>query len=188
MRRLFSFALSVFYKLASLWENPFWAAAIALVIYLAYALHVNPTLKASAVNYHNYLADAFLHGQLSLRLIPLGSQLDLSLFNQKYYLYWPPLPAILLMPLVALFGVNFSDVIFTLIFAILNVSLVALLVRKVNEKGNCFTYSISAKPAGALFCIWNCTFYSRIVWDCLVYKFSPWFFLLRSGIPFINFA
>jgi hypothetical protein len=135
VRKFMLFMRSAIYKLASLWENPVWAAAIALAIYLAYALHVNPALKASAQNYHNYLADAFLHGQLSLRLIPANSQIDLSLYNQKYYLYWPPLPAILMMPFVAVFGVDFSDVIFNLAFAVINVSLVALLLRKLNEKG-----------------------------------------------------
>lgn len=134
LHQVFALVKSVFYKLASIWENPIWAGLLGLVVYSAYAIHVNPTLEASNVNYHNYLADAFLHGQLSLRLIPPNSQIDLSVFNQKYYLYWPPLPAILLMPFVALFGINFSDVLFTLVFAALNVSLVALLLRKIDKK------------------------------------------------------
>jgi hypothetical protein len=135
MRRSISIIKSVLYKVASLWENPVLAGVLAFVIYLTYAMHVNPTLKASALNYHNYLADAFLHGQLSLRLVPANSQMDLSFYENRYYLYWPPMPAILIMPFVAIFGVNFSDVIFTLAFAILNVSLVAVLLRRLNDKG-----------------------------------------------------
>lgn len=48
-----------------------------------------------------YLAWAFLHGRLDLIYVP-DSQRDLSLFHGKYYAYWPPLPAFLLMPAVCI--------------------------------------------------------------------------------------
>ena len=79
--------------------------------------------------YFNYLADAFLHGQLNLRLIP-SYQLDLSLFNGKYFLYWSPLPAILMMPFIALFGVGFSDIIFHSGVAAINIGLISVLLRQ----------------------------------------------------------
>jgi hypothetical protein len=135
LHRVFSKTISIFYKVACIWENPIWAGLFALAVYLAYALHVNPTLKTSDVNYHNYLADALLNGQVFLRHIPLNSQVDLIQFNDKYFLYWPPLPAILLMPFVTIWGINFSDVVFTLVIATLNVSLVAVLLRGLNKNG-----------------------------------------------------
>lgn len=134
MYRIYTSVKTIFYKLASIWENPVWGGLLAFVVYLAYALHTNPSLGASSVNYHNYLADAFLHGQVNLRLVPPETQLDLSVFDQKFFLYWPPLPAILLMPFVAVFGVGFSDTFVTLAVSTLNVALVAVLFRSLNKK------------------------------------------------------
>jgi len=134
MRRVFSSAKTIFYKVASIWEHPVWGGLLAFIVYFAYAMHTNPSLHASGVNYHNYLADAFLHGQVNLRLVPPDTQLDLSVFNHKFYLYWPPLPAILMMPFVAAFGVYFSDTLVTVVIATLNVSLVAVLLRSLNRR------------------------------------------------------
>ena len=122
------------YRIVGIFDTPLWAGLLGLVVYLAYAIHVNPALKASPMDFYNYLADAFLHGQLALRLVPPGSRQDLSVFQNHYYLYWPPLPAILLMPFVALFGINFSDVLVTLVIASLNVALVAWLLRLANRE------------------------------------------------------
>jgi len=110
-------------------EHPFWAALVALVVYTFFAIWHGSVWVASPFPYYNYLADAFLHGQLSLRLTPPSTH-DLSFFHRQYYLYWPPLPAILLMPFVAIFGVQFSDTLFTLGIGALNVALVALLLRQ----------------------------------------------------------
>ncbi|MGE5374131.1 MAG: hypothetical protein ACM3XO_03670 [Bacteroidota bacterium] len=84
--------------------------------------------------YFNYLADAFLHGQFYLRLLPRTTH-DLSFFQGHLYLYWPPMPAILLMPLVAVFGVGVSDVFFGVVVAALNVAVVAALLRSVDRTG-----------------------------------------------------
>jgi len=125
---------SLFYKLASLGEDPILAGLLGLLVYSAYAIHVNPDLEASNVNFYSYLADAFLHGQLSLNTIPPGTH-DLVYFNNQYFLYWPPMPALMFVPYVALFGIGFNDIIFTLPFAALNITLVALILRKVNKDG-----------------------------------------------------
>jgi hypothetical protein len=117
-----------------LWESPISSGLMALAVYFLLALGHGSSFHASPRAYYNYLADAFLHGQLDLRLIPADT-LDLSYFQGQYFLYWPPLPAILLMPFVALFGVQFSDIIFTLVIGALNVSLVALLLRGACRRG-----------------------------------------------------
>ena len=111
-----------------LWESPIWSPLLALVVYSMYAAGHGSLRNPSPYAFFNYLADAFLNGQLHLRLVPPNA-IDLSLFEGDYYLYWPPLPAVLLMPFVALFGVRFSDITFTLGIAALNVSLVALMLR-----------------------------------------------------------
>lgn len=116
-------------RLSLIWERPLSAAIVAFVVYLALSFSTDaPLLQGSTTPYFNYLADAFLHGQLSLRLTPPLDH-DLVIYQGKLFLYWPPLPALLLLPLVAVFGVGVSDVLIALLLAAANVGLVALLLR-----------------------------------------------------------
>ena len=125
---------SYFLRSATLLEKPQLAFLFALVAYfLLSAMGGNPFRVRSAA-YFNYLADAFLHGQLYLRLIPKTIH-DLSLYQGHLYLYWPPMPAVILMPLVAIFGAGFSDVFFGVVVAALNVAVVAALLRAVDRAG-----------------------------------------------------
>jgi hypothetical protein len=98
---------------------------LAFAFYFLFALGHGSPFHASPLAYYNYLADALVHGQLNLRLLP-ADVLDLSYFQGQYFLYWSPFPAILLMPFVALFGVGFSDIVFTVVVGAINVSLVGL--------------------------------------------------------------
>jgi hypothetical protein len=117
------------HQLVLLWEHPLWSAFLALLIY-AFIAGIQGTLwSVSSTAYYNYLADAFLHGQPHLRIIPAITH-DLSVYGGRYYLYWSPMPAILLMPFVAVFGVRFNDTIFTLAIGALNVALTALVLRQ----------------------------------------------------------
>ncbi|HEX2922864.1 MAG TPA: hypothetical protein VHS28_02405, partial [Chloroflexota bacterium] len=81
-----------------------------------------------------YLAAAFLHGQLSLSVVP-GEPTDLLLYQGRYFVYYPPLPALLLMPFVALFGPGMSDAAVTVALGALNVSLVSLLLSSLDRSG-----------------------------------------------------
>jgi hypothetical protein len=117
-----------------LWEHPAWSGLVALIVYAYIAMQNGPITTPSLAPYFNWLADAFLHGQLHLRFWQ-GITHDLSFFEGRLYPYWPPFPAILLMPLVAIFGVQFSDILFTLGIAALNVALVAIVLRRATERG-----------------------------------------------------
>lgn len=118
----------IIHAVLTAWKNPYKSFLGALLVYILIAVWKNPSLKVTEVAYFNYLADALLHKQLNLRLIPLSTH-DLVFFNGKYFLYWPPFPAILLMPFIAIFGIGFSDVIFTVILAAVNVGLIAHLLQ-----------------------------------------------------------
>ena len=113
--------------------NPLFASIFAFVIYFILASVRGSPFGVTDTAYFNYLADSFLHGQLHLRLLPVSLH-DLTFFNGNYYLYWPPMPAIVLMPFVAIFGVNFSDVFFTIVVASLNVGVVALVLRAAKDE------------------------------------------------------
>ena len=110
------------------------AGLVALIIYLALAGIAPRMFEHSDFAYFNYLADAFLHGQLHLRL-PTIKNTDLVLYSDKVYLYWPPFPALLVMPLVALFGVTVSDVAYTAILAALSVALLAKILQSLDGIG-----------------------------------------------------
>lgn len=115
-------------------DNPITACILAFIVYTLFSYLIlssfhRSIFKASDVAYFNYLADAFLHGQLHLRVTPTYL-LDLSYFQGKYFLYWSPMPAIMLMPFIAVFGTSFSDILFALVLAALNVGLVSLLIRQ----------------------------------------------------------
>lgn len=133
-------------RLVRAWANPWISGWLALLIYGLIALRWNSTWQATSTAYFNYLADALLHGQLHLRLTPTSIH-DLVYYGGQYYLYWPPLPAILLMPFVALFGVQFSDVAFTIGCAAVNVALVALTLRQAARRG---VIDVSAEQRGWL--------------------------------------
>jgi hypothetical protein len=110
------------------------AGLAALIVYSALSWQGGLIFHETREAYFNYLADAFLHGQLYLRLTPQSLQ-DLVLFKGHTYLYWAPFPAILLMPLVALGGVHISDVNLVIILAALNVAMVGLLLKRLDKGG-----------------------------------------------------
>src|SRR5207253_743431 len=51
----------------------------------------------------------------------------------RWYVSFPPLPAVLMMPFVALWGLSFNDVAFTLPFAAANVALLYRLLRRIQQ-------------------------------------------------------
>jgi hypothetical protein len=95
--------------------------AIFVLVCLVYAgllLNENYLLQGNnywSRNYFVYLAYSFLHNHLNLVNPPFSR--DLSYFNGKVYMYWPPLGAVLLMPGVCMFGLDLADRWFNVIYA-----------------------------------------------------------------------
>jgi len=100
----------------------------SLACYISLDLSLVSSSRAGAFNYHMYLAEAFLNGSLSLLRTPPTNH-DLSVYNGKLYLYWGPMPAICLMPLVSLFGTDWSDAWLTIVLAALNNAACFFLLR-----------------------------------------------------------
>jgi hypothetical protein len=102
------------------------AFALALGVY---AFAAGPTLlRQSIAPHYVYLADALLHARLDLTQPP--SSYDLLVAGGKAYVAGSPLPAILLMPFVALFGVGVSDILFGVVIGALNVALVQSIFKR----------------------------------------------------------
>ena len=80
------------------------AALIAVIaIYLRLLGLPDPSvLRPSSFDYHTLLAGSLLEGRVDIT--PREKTLDLALFNERYYLYWGPAPALSLVPIHALVG------------------------------------------------------------------------------------
>ncbi|MCB0098916.1 MAG: hypothetical protein KDE46_24450, partial [Caldilineaceae bacterium] len=84
--------------------------------------------------YFDHLADAFRQGQLYLAHPP--STHDLTQFAGRWYVPFPPLPALLLLPWVALRGLAATNtVLFSTLLGALNVLLVHLLLDALSRRG-----------------------------------------------------
>lgn len=110
------------------------AALVALAVYLFRAGLADRGLQRTDFAYFNLLADAFLHGQLHLRL-PTVDGTDLVNYGGRVFLHFPPFPALLVLPLVALFGAGTSDVVYTVTLGAVTVGLLAHLLAVLDRLG-----------------------------------------------------
>ena len=126
-----SLAISrVYYKIASLKTR--WKLLIIAVISLLIFLLSKDSPPGQ--NHFVYLADAFLHGKLNLS----GSGTSLAEvvnYQGNFYVVYPPMPALLLMPFVAVFGTSFDQGLLSIILASLCVSAIWLMLRKTGVNG-----------------------------------------------------
>jgi hypothetical protein len=98
----------------------------ALAIYWGTPLYFDHAATPD-VAYFNHLADAFLQGRLYLAAPP--STHDLTFYQGEWYVPFPPLPALLMLPWVAFMGLEtLNTVFFAALFGALNVSLIFLLL------------------------------------------------------------
>jgi 4-amino-4-deoxy-L-arabinose transferase-like glycosyltransferase len=80
-------------------------------------------------DYFTKLSVAMLHGRIFLTNNPAWFN-ELIPLHGVFYVVYPPMPAILMLPAVLLFGQNFSQTLFSIFLGSLNVVLVYLLSNK----------------------------------------------------------
>ena len=111
--------------------------AISLIVYL-----ISTGLKNTAYNNHVLLAAAWLHGHIWIDGPAPG--IDALAFEGHWYIIEGPLPAVLLLPLVAIFGLHTNQVV------VAAVCVVALFVfgccLAKTERGKRFRRRDSARP------------------------------------------
>jgi len=106
---------------------------IAFFFYAYTAVHLN-LAPYSTTAYFPELAQSFLHGHADLPN-PSATK-DLTLFNGKYYVSFPPLGALLMTPLVALRGAEeFNVILFNIFFAALGVAFMFLALEAMRTRG-----------------------------------------------------
>ena len=121
-------------------------------------------------------ADAFLHGQLALRSQPPNLN-DWVLESGRWYVSFPPFPAILMLPFVALWGLGLNDTVFTIVFASLNVALVYRLLRLFAETGEEIEDAgagAAAKPASDHMWLALLFGFGTLAWSCAI-RGEVWF-------------
>jgi 4-amino-4-deoxy-L-arabinose transferase-like glycosyltransferase len=121
-----------------------------------------------------YLADAFLHGKLSLSGGGIALQ-EVVPYNGNYYVVYPPMPAILLMPFVALFGTGFDESILSILLASLAVAVTWLMLKKTGNNAN------KALWLTALLGFGTCFWYTAAVG-------SSWYIEHSSAVLFLTAA
>ena len=91
------------------------------------------TQEGDPTPYNNFvrLADAILHGRLYLA--DDVSWLEIVSFQGKYHIVPPPFPAILILPVVAVFGLSTNQTLISIFFGSLNVSLAFLAARAISK-------------------------------------------------------
>lgn len=115
------------------------ATAPALVFVLCaavYAATLNTRARGPSDNAHFvHLAHSFLQGQLSVvGNKPPGTN-DWSHYRDRWYVSFPPLPAVVILPAVAVWGTRVWDRLYWAIFAGLGPALLYVLLRALAERG-----------------------------------------------------
>ena len=103
-------------------------------------------------NYFKDLAQAFLHGRLNIACPAQSHCIDLVFYNNKYYLYWPPVPAFVYMPLVCIFGLQTPDAFINGLFGTLNVFLLLVFIRRFSKR---YQIIVSNKTLALLGLCWG---------------------------------
>jgi hypothetical protein len=92
--------------------------------------------QQSAAPHFVLLADALLHGRLWIDPARAAGLVDITPFGGRIYVAFPPLPALLMAPFVAIVGPTFNDALFTLVLGAANAGLAYLLARRLSRPGH----------------------------------------------------
>lgn len=142
--RVFPHALFVFVRIPAAFRNPYaWVPALCLLLYWRHA-------QPDSFNYFRDLANAFLHGQLHLEA-PANTH-DLVLFEGRYYLYWPPVPALVYVVLLTVFGSALSSGLVAVLIGTANVWLVMQGCRELSRR---FSLGLKTRDVAALGIFWG---------------------------------
>lgn len=113
-------------------RNTFLLWLFFLLTYLFVAGNGSFNWNTSSRNYFSLQAVSFLAGRIDLSKIPKDVH-DLSIYNNKFYLYWGPLSAFFVIPFIVLFGRNVSDVFYTAFLGSFNPLLLYLVINKAKK-------------------------------------------------------
>ena len=91
--------------------------------------------KPSYDNHYVHMAYGILHGRLHVEGKPPHLN-DWAKYDGKWYVSFPPAPALFMLPGVAIWGMRFNDRIFTLFFSAAGPALLFLLLMRLKKRGS----------------------------------------------------
>jgi hypothetical protein len=142
------------------------AALPSLVFVLcaaAYTATLGERVKGTSKNPHFVLlAESLLNGRLSLMENRPPGDNDWALHQGKWYVSFPPLPAVLLMPAVAVSGIRINDRLIWGLLAGLGPALLYLLLRRLRESGRSGRKPGEDLVLAALFAFGSVYFFSSV--------------------------
>lgn len=114
-------------------------AALPLAIFVlcagVYVATLGSRMRGPSDNAHFvYLAESFLHGQLSLVGGKPPGDNDWALYQGRWYVAFPPFPALVIAPLVALFGLAVWDRLVWAVLAGVAPALLYVLLRRLRQQ------------------------------------------------------
>ncbi len=101
-----------------------------LIFGITFIIYFLTSSENTPYNYFVRLADAFINHRLYLTEHPSWLS-ELIPIAGKYYVAYPPMPAILLIPFVAIFGTGFSQTIFSIFLGSLNPIILYSIFKKI---------------------------------------------------------
>jgi hypothetical protein len=108
-----------------------WTPPVPLVLFAAtlgiYLLSYGG--EGRPFDYFARLADAFLQGRVYLTESPSWLA-ELIPIDGRYYVVFPPMPAVLLLPFVALFGTEYAQPVVSMLLGAANVALCYIVIRR----------------------------------------------------------
>jgi hypothetical protein len=113
---------------------------LVVFVYVIFAGRLKFEFPLNPYNYYSHQVYSFLHGKLSL--FSTSSTHDLSIYNGKKYMYWGPSPIFFISPFVILFGLNFSDALYTAIISSFAPVVLWLILKELDKVGLIRTSSL----------------------------------------------
>lgn len=108
----------------------------AILLFLGFDAISHVTVSwPSLYSYFAYQADAWLHGRWDINVTGRTDFTDLIQIDGKYYSIYGPFPALVMLPLVAIFGLNANDVLLTIVLSGANLGLLFLLFEQLRANG-----------------------------------------------------
>jgi hypothetical protein len=150
------------------------ASIVYVVAVVIYAIFAGDRLKThSPDNHFAYLADAYLHGTLSVRcdasLVPAGETCppggggnDWARYNDRWFVAFPSFPAVVYAPFVAALGRNFRNRVLDVLLAGLAPALLYLFLEKLSKKGHSLRSWRENVALAALFAFGTVYFYTSV--------------------------
>lgn len=112
------------------------ALLLSMLTFAVYRWTAGPGLAHQSAQPHFVLlASAILHGHLWLDPLRAAHLGDITPYAGRYYVSFPPMPALLLLPFVAIAGPTFNDTLFSVALGALDVGLCYLLIRRLGAPG-----------------------------------------------------